>query len=251
MPFGRRFDVDPRDELRVGAGLADQRAVLGRRDRVVLVAADDQIDLGEALDQRAVVGERQMRDRDDRSSRLPLQPRQVLAPPLRADRRMRVCGSLSRLISLVFRHRPMKPTFSAPNVRIDIRRGAADRLAGARVDDIRDDPLPFRLAHPLDQHVVAEVELVVAERGQVEAGGVQRGDHLLAFEDARRDRRRQEVAGEHEQRRAAGCRELLLQRGDAGEAADAVDRHRGVDVVDLQERERRARPRRARLFLAR
>ena len=36
-------------------GLADQRAVFGRRDQEVLVAADDEIDLREPLDQRAVV----------------------------------------------------------------------------------------------------------------------------------------------------------------------------------------------------
>jgi hypothetical protein len=79
--------------------------------------------------------------------------------------------------------------------RLDqVRRRAADRLSRVRVDDVRHDPLEAGFPHPLDQDVVAEVELVIAERRQVQAGGVQRGDHLLAFEHARRDRRREEVA---------------------------------------------------------
>ena len=150
---------------------------------------------------------------------------------------IRECFSLSGVISSVSRHSPMKPTFSAPNVFTRYGGGAADRLAGVRVDDVRDDPFEAGFPHALDQDVVAEVELVVAERREIQPGGVQRGDHLLAFEDARRDRRRQEVAGHHQERRAAGGGELLLQRRDARQAAEAVDRDHGVDVVDLQERD--------------
>src|SRR5262249_27886515 len=78
-----------------------------------------------------------------------------------------------------------------------------------------DYPLPPRLVHALDQHVVSEVELVVAERGEIEAGGVERRDHLLAPEHARRDRRREEITGQHQKRRPALRGEPPLQARDA------------------------------------
>ena len=102
----------------------------------------------------------------------------------------------------------------------------------------------LRLRHPLQQHVGAEVELVVAERRDVEPDGVQRGNHLFALEHRGGDRRRQEVAGQHEQRRGAVARQVLFQGRDAGEASGAVDRHRRVDVVDLQDGQRRLEARR-------
>ena len=94
------------------------------------------------------------------------------------------------------------------------------------------------------QHVVSEVELVVAERGDVEARRVERRDHLLALEHARGDRGGQKVAREDEERRAAFRGDALLQRGDAREAAEAVHRRQRIDVVQLEEGERRPRSRR-------
>src|SRR2546423_909486 len=94
----------------------------------------------------------------------------------------RVCVSRSRAISVVVSTSPMNPTFSAPNVFT--KYGAAPPI-GPGVDDVRDHPLPLRLAHALQQHIVAEIELVVAERGEIESGGVERGHHLLALEHAR------------------------------------------------------------------
>ena len=79
---------------------------------------------------------------------------------------------------------------------------------------------------------------MIAERRDVEPGGVQRGDHLLALEDRRRHRRRQEVARHQHQRRRPLARQPLLERGDAGQAAGAVHRHGRVDVVELQDGER-------------
>ena len=133
----------------------------------------------------------------------------------------------------------MKPTFSVPNVLTTY--GAAPPIGWPVLVSMTFETTHCerRLAHPLDQHVVAEVELVVAERGEIEAGGVQRGDHVLAFEHARRDRGRR-----GSRRRAPGTAcvrpsRVLLQRRDAGEAAEAVDRQRGVDVVDLEKGDRR------------
>ena len=158
-----------------------------------------------------------------------------------------VCFSLSPVISPVFRQSPRKATFSAVERPDDVRQGAADGLAGIRVDDVGDHPLPPGLAHPLNQDVVAEIELMIAERGQVEAGGVERGDHLLALERGGGDRRREEVAGQHEEGRAPLGGQALFHGRDAGEPAEAVDRNGGIDVVDLKQRERRPQPRRGRL----
>jgi hypothetical protein len=58
-------DVYSRDPACIGARLAEKRAVLSARDPVVLVSADDQIDVGKPIDQLDVVGKRQVRDGDD------------------------------------------------------------------------------------------------------------------------------------------------------------------------------------------
>jgi hypothetical protein len=108
----------------------------------------------------------------------------------------------------------------------DVGRGAADRFARLLVDHIGDDPLPPRFPHPLDEHVGTEVEFVVPECGEVEAGGVQRRDHLFALEHGRGDRRGQKVAGQHEERCASLGRELPFERRDPREPARAVDRKR-------------------------
>jgi hypothetical protein len=56
-------------------------------------------------------------------------------------------------------------------------------VARVRVDDVRDNPLPLGLRHSLDEEIDADVELVVAQRREVEAGGVEHRDHLIAFEE--------------------------------------------------------------------
>ena len=238
MPDGTLIHVDPRDELRVGAGFADERPPFDRRDRVMFVSADHQIDVRILLDERAVVSKRKMRDGDDDGGAGLFQHGQVPA-----CRRQRIENP--RVLQLVARdflrvQAQADESHLQRAERLDeIRRRAADRLPRFRVDDIGDDPLKRRLLHALDQHVVAEVELVVAERRQIEAGGVQRGDHMLASEDARGDRGSQEVSGDDEEWRAAGLRQVLFQRRDARQASLAVDRHCRVDVVDLDKRDRR------------
>ena len=77
---GAPVDVDARDEFRVGAGLADERAVLGGGDRVVFVSADDQVDLRKPLDQRAIVGEGEVGDGDDDRARRPASAAAGTAP---------------------------------------------------------------------------------------------------------------------------------------------------------------------------
>ena len=65
----------------------------------------------------------------------------------------------------------------------DERRHVGEEFAGLAVEDVRAEPDKFRFAHPLAQNCIAEIELVIAERGVVESGRVPGGDHLPAFED--------------------------------------------------------------------
>ena len=131
----------------------------------------------------------------------------------------------------------------------DVGSRAANRFAGRRVDHVRDHPLPSGFGHPLQEHIDAEVELVVAERRHVEARGIERRDHLLALEDGRLDRRRQEIARQHHERCPASGGEALLQRRDPRQSSRAVDRRDRVHVIQLQDRQRRSDARRAGLLL--
>ncbi len=202
-------EIDSRHKARVRAGFADQGLIHKRRDRQVFVTADDDVDFREHLRHPAVVRELEMRQhhdglrafRFDHRDKLPhrlerIADRDALAfvaadlIPGEAD------ADESHLEPIVFAH--------------EMRCRAADRLPGRVVDDVRDHPLPARLLHPFAQHVRPEIELVIAKRGDIEAGDIQRLDHLSALEDGRSDGRRKEVAGEQQQHRLPGRRDLLL-----------------------------------------
>ncbi len=68
-----------------------------------------------------------------------------------------------------------------------LRRGAAEGPARPAIDDVRGQPAELRLLHALDEDGRPEVELVVAERREIQAGGVERGDHLGPLEERRLD----------------------------------------------------------------
>ena len=176
--------VDPRDPPRLRSGLADERPVLGCRDRKVLVASDHEVDRRKPLRQPAVVVERQMRDGDDDRGALGFQRRNVLRCGREGIDETRMRQPLARDLGRR-QHQPDESDLQRAERLHEVRRRAADRPFGPGVDDVRDYPLPVRLAHALQQHIVAEIELVVAERGEIESGGVERGHHLLALEHAR------------------------------------------------------------------
>jgi hypothetical protein len=89
--------------------------MFGRRDRMVLVSPDDQVHLRKSLRERRIVGERQMRDRDDHVDTSRSSTGKYV-PAASSGSVRRTCVSLSRLVSVVFRHGPMNPTFNASNV---------------------------------------------------------------------------------------------------------------------------------------
>ena len=120
---------------------------------------------------------------------------------------------------------------------------ARQRLAvgGAQVGGVERE---FRLAHPLEEDLLAEIELVVAGRENVGADHVGERDDVLAAVEPRHQRGRQRVTGMREDHVAAVGFCLgalgLHDRGEPREAAAPLAvRHRlvahDVDVVDQDE----------------
>ena len=106
------------------------------------------------------------------------------------------------------------------------------------------EPLELRLLDAGDQRVAVQLELVVAEGGVVELGGVQRLDHLAAAVILAEEARAQHVAGQHEEDRAL-VGEAGPHRRDPRQSAGAVGERVGdVDVVDKKEANRIERLRR-------
>ena len=211
LPVPGRLEVDAHDEHAVRPRLGDQRVADHGLQRVVLVAADDQVDPGH-LTRHPLVGRHVlMSDRDhDRPA----------AGPELGDRRPRGGDRVAELDPRPRARRLRRVGDGQPEVdpldavALDhVRRArAAERKAGAPVQHVAGHPGEARFLHPREQRRRAEVELVVAERGDVEAELVPGGDHLLAPEHRRHDRRRDGVPGQGEQR----VRRLLARPRDQG-----------------------------------
>ena len=148
-----------------------------------------------------------MRDGDDRRRAFLLEDRQVLRRGVIGSTR-RVCFSLSPVISAC----------QAQADEADLQR--AERLDAGTARRRRSACRCWcrrRSRPPIERSLRASAGSARRRRSRtrgcrasrVEAGGVQRGDHLLALEDARRDRRRQEIAGEDEERRASRPRRAV------------------------------------------
>ena len=123
---------------------------------------------------------------------------------------------------------PTKPTWTSPKSLIQVSFRA--RAVGALEPDVGAEVLPVGPAvgvvvdvvgrhHPVDQVVVALVELVVAHRRHLEAGRVERVDRRLVLLDERLERRR---ADQVTRRREHGA------RSSATEVVDRAGDHRGT-----------------------
>src|SRR6185295_8920930 len=116
---------------------------------------------------------RKVRDGDDDGRAFALQDRQI--PACRGQRVVDprvfqlVAGDLVGVEA-----QPEEADLQRAERLDEVRGRAADWLAGVRVDDVRDDPVEACFPHALNQDVVAEVEFVIAERRQIQAGRVQR-----------------------------------------------------------------------------
>ena len=118
-----------------------------------------------------------------------------------------------------------------------LARSAAERPTRAPVDDVGREPAELRLVHALDEDRGAEVELVVAERREVQADRVECRDHLRALEERGLDGRREGVARENEDRVRVLAPDLADERRQPRHPAPSPAIHglEDVVVVDLQQ----------------
>ncbi len=207
------------------------------------MAAQQQIDAVDRLEQGAIVGQIGMGQRHDQLGTLPSQRRDRLLGALDhgrdGDRRagrgqfLGGRGQEAEHADLEARH------LEQPG------RHQAQRRLAVRAGDIGGEPGKAGLLDPLGQDVGAEIELVIARHGQHEAQAVVEVDHLRALGQAGHDRGRDQIAAEGGDA-VGGLGALLLEQGhQLGEAALAVDRRDLVDVVAMQEGDRDRRGRRS------
>ena len=147
----------------------------------MLVAADDERDLREALRQLAVFREGEMSDGHDDIDAFASERREPLSHRLRRRDDLNLLQRI-RPNPLACDAQPEEPYFQRSERTHDVRRRAANRFPGSHVDDVRDDPLPLGFGHSLNEQVGTEIELMVAKRRQIESRGVQRRNHLFALE---------------------------------------------------------------------
>jgi hypothetical protein len=244
LPVPGRLEVDAHDEDAVGARLRDQRLPDEVLERVVLVAADDEVDAGH-LPGHPLVGRHVLVGHGHHDRPAP-GPEVGHGPARRGDGIAELDpGARARRLGGIGHGEPEEPDRDA--IPLDHVRGArpTERLAGGAIQHVRGDPGEARLPHAREQRGRPEVELVVAEGGDVESQLVPRGNHLLAPQHRRHDGWRDGVPGERQQ----GMRRLLPRPGDEGRdprhpalLPGAVRRLQDVVVVELEKREAYGRP---------
>jgi hypothetical protein len=155
----------------------------------VLVAAENDVQLdARGGRQRAVLTHLLVRDRDQQLGAARLQVGRHRAGDADHLANLHVRSRVRRLLGLG-RGETEHPHADPGQREEYVRLGAAERTTRAAIEDVGRDTRERRLAHALGQHGRAEVELVVAEGGQVQTDGVQSGDHLLAAQQRGGDRR--------------------------------------------------------------
>jgi len=234
---------DDRDRPHIGVRFDNRREVGAALDEVilVLVAAEDQVDVGHLFRDLLIAREREMRQRDDRIA-FTLQ-----LGDSRACRRHRFLVLHPRLMVGIDRQSEQTETHGAAfgvhkhdRVRDDAGKGLA-----ILVGDVRRHEMKLRLGYARVKRRLADVELVIAERRPVEPDDIQHGDHLSSGKPLAVDHRgakrgrRQVIAGELRQQ----PRVLRLQTRADGrkprESADMARLHRSnlVDIVEMQDRD--------------
>ena len=150
------------------------------------MTAEDQVDVGRG-GERPVVGDLLVRDSHDDLRALRSEPRDDLLAG--GERRIEHdVGPGPRGARGVHHREAEEADAEAAEGQQGLRRGAAEWPARTPVDHVGGEPLELRLLHALGEHRRAEVELVVAERREVQARGVERRDHLGALQERRLDR---------------------------------------------------------------
>ena len=172
-PEGQRHDGERAD---VGIGLDDRHESRPpvHQPVLVLVPAQHEIDPGHGGDELGVLLERQVRQRDDRVG---------LAAKL-LHFRSRGLDAVAVAHPVLFRRVDRHADEADPDGpsvdghRNDRRRRHAGERLAAGVGDVRRHEPELRLREVRAERRLRHVELVVAERRPVDAGGVQHVDHL-------------------------------------------------------------------------
>ena len=99
------------------------------------------------------------------------------------------------------------------------------------IQHIRGEPEKARVAHPLVQDGGPPVEFVIAKGRHVQVEEVPGFDHLAATEERGEERRRQRIAGQHEERARLLAPEAAYQRGHPGQAARPVGA--GIEEIHI------------------
>ena len=200
------------------------------------VAAEDQVDLLDLAREIAVLRELVVGERDDHVRALRLQP---------PDRRRRgldqrcegdVGPGRGQHVGLG-REQPEEADLIAADLH-HVQIDRAERRLAVRAEHIGAEPGELGFPDPLCGDLGAEVELVIAQHGDIGAEPIVEIDHLRALGHAGQHRGRDQVAAEGGDA-VLGIGALRLQQGrELGEAAAALPRRDLVDVVGMQERDR-------------
>ena len=176
-----------------------------------------------------------MRQRDDEVGAGVAKLRRPFRRNLHRVEELHVAGA--RLDHGAGRRQPDDPDGVVAEGRRPCRLGARHRRAGG-IDDVRRDHGDIQGRGRLPSDLRTEVEFVVPQRNQIEAGLVHQVDHMGALVEARQDGRRDEVAGVGDQNVVSVGANDVDRADDAGHSAAAVVLLHPIDVVDVDDRQR-------------
>jgi hypothetical protein len=119
---------------------------------------------------------------------------------------------------------------------------SAPWAAGGGLEDVGAEPGKAGVTHALLENRGAEVELVVAEDGRIEAEDIPGLDHLPPLEYRRQHRGGQRIARQDKKRLRRLAPQLAHERGNAGQTTAAPDGIELVDIVDEEKLDPDGRP---------
>jgi hypothetical protein len=218
------------------AGLHDQRVAFVEGDRIVVVAAEEQIDAFDAAHEFAVISNVVVGERHDHVGARCLEPRDRGLSG--GDRRRDGDGRPGRGQHVgLGREQPEKTDLVAgdlDHVQID----RADRRLAIAAAHVGTEPRECGCTDALRGDLGAEIEIVIAEHRDVGAEQIVQLDHLRTLGEPGQHRGRDQIGAEGGDA-VRGRRPLLVQQGrELGEAAPALPGRDLVDVVGVQDRDR-------------
>eukprot|EP00968_Pinguiococcus_pyrenoidosus_P002157 scaffold111_cov252-Pinguiococcus_pyrenoidosus.AAC.25 len=199
-----RLDLDDGGSAEVRAGLHDRRPrdLAVERHVVMVVAAEDEVDLRNFVGEALVVGHAHVRERDDDVASLfvlqLVRPTAARLDEIRVVQRGRVHRP-ERRDPIVF-HDADEADSRAFLLKDEVVGASAHGLLGRPVVAVGAQPGKVGLAHQVLHDVHAEVEVMVADAGDVDAEEVQHRRHLLSLGERGHRAGREGVPREQHQR---------------------------------------------------